>query len=56
MQEVVREQVLNLQQDVLSITGETVYEKTVNVFLHDKRCEEIIIVCKKEEQSHFKNY
>lgn len=36
------------------LQGETVYEKTVNVFLHDKRCEEIIIVCKKEEQSHFK--
>ena len=32
------------------LQGETVYEKTVNVFLHDKRCEEIIIVCKKEEQ------
>lgn len=36
------------------LQGETVYEKTVNVFLNDKRCEEIIIVCKKEEQAHFK--
>lgn len=36
------------------LRGETVYEKTVNVFLKDKRCEEIIIVCKKEEQVHFK--
>ncbi|MDY5279879.1 2-C-methyl-D-erythritol 4-phosphate cytidylyltransferase [Sharpea porci] len=35
------------------IDGQTVYEKTMHVFLNDPRCQQIIVVTKKEEQEDF---
>lgn len=37
-----------------NIDGQTVYEKTMHVFLSDPRCKQIIVVTKKEEQEDFK--
>ena len=36
-----------------NIDGQTVYEKTMHVFLSDPRCKQIIVVTKKEEQDEF---
>lgn len=39
----------------LRIADETVYEKTMKVFLQDVCCKQIIVVCKAEEQSAFQS-
>ncbi len=36
------------------IENQTVYEKTLSVFLNDEECQEIIVVCKKREEDDFK--
>ncbi|WP_249029253.1 2-C-methyl-D-erythritol 4-phosphate cytidylyltransferase [Tannockella kyphosi] len=33
--------------------GETVYQKTMKLFLNDSRCHQIIVVCKQEEMPEF---
>lgn len=35
------------------IGGQTVYEKTINVFLGDNDCRQLIVVCKEEEKQAF---
>lgn len=36
--------------------GQTVYEKTMKLFLNDVRCHQIIVVCKQEEMADFDSF
>lgn len=47
---------LNYNKMFYQIDKQTVYEKIMKIFLDDKTCKEIIVVCKEEEKSQFQAY